>query len=506
MHDSEKLLGLRPALFFKITNFSFHRLKDSLKRLKEKGLVHNSAKLFNEILDQLIDLIDQYWCPIIVNEIVIQKKGNTKLTYKSFFIDETDNWQESALKIKNKYSLQVKIIEILATNLYNYLCDFINILLLDIDDLKNHLNNQLEVKHIDFSASDIHDGGKCTIILEFTNQKKLVFKPKSYANDDFIIDYLSLAGLDKDHFFIPRLIFKRKNYFWTEHVNHIQYENDEDLKTFYYHAGVVLAVMDSLNFSDGHHENFISAPDKKLYLIDTETILVNLSYFTDNNLDSFYDLTFTGMVENKDTMVDEEFSSALQSTSELFNYPFEASIENDLTTDISIKYNTLKLNLYSKNKPAKNANIANFKQEVLQGMQEAYSKIKKIDRKALGDLIEKYADTLELRQIKRPTIYYAWLLCRICHPLNDKFEDFVQENMMNYPKEIVDYELHYLKKGEIPIFFHNLRSKSLLGLKNETIVSDYFSNTGLKWFTKKLDDLKRDNFLNKRYSEINSIL
>lgn len=501
--------GLRPALFLKSIGFTFDDLDLRINALHKAGIIENAADIKNSIVEQLVDVLDELWSPIVAFEIGKYSEGriitDPAAAYFDFFIGEGKKWKIDALDIYDKHFYQARVIRNLANNSYEFICNFLDILSRDFKNLEAYLGSDATLSAIDLGASDTHNLGKFSIILAFSNGKGLIFKPKSSANDEFLFEYFSLLELsDEIQILLPAVIHGGDNYFWSEYIENKKYSASDDLEKFYRNAGAVLAVMDSLNFSDGHHENFISAPGHKLCLIDSETILINLSYF-DGKLDSFYDLSFTGMIEDK--QCDKSYISALQANEDFFSYPVSPSVMNDLTTDIRIVYNTVKRNIYAKSSPIEQGhNIQNFAKHVKSGALDAYWKITSVPYIEIRNLLLKYADRLQLRQIKRHTLYYQWLLHRMAHPMNGDEAKFIDENMRNYQDEIVQCELVSLRNGDIPIFYHKPFDRGLYGSGGKIVVEDYFAKPAEEWFQKKVGDLSCECFLAERMQQIDRML
>lgn len=508
--DAEKKLlsaGLRPALLYKSIGLNFDQLDQKLLHLTGQGAIANQNNLKNSILGQMIDLLDELWSPIIAYEIAqaSHKSKNAEEGYVEFFLDERCAWKNSALNIYEKHRIKTRPIGNLARNVYLSINRFLDTYSACLNPIEKHLNTKPVIIELDLKASDTHNGGAFSIIVTFAGGKKLVFKPKPAANDEFIAEIVETLQLPENlKPGLPKIVASGPGYFWSDFVEHERHNTKKNLAAFYKNAGGMLALMDSLNFSDGHHENFVSGIENKLYLVDAETILINLSYF-DGKLDSFYDVSFTGMIEDKEQ--NKSYISALQANESFFNYPVTPTIINDLTTEMSIKYNTVQKNIYAKSSPIQNAmTIQSFKDQCKEGARTVYESIAKADVSALLEILERYSDSLALRQIKRHTLYYQWLIHRMAHPMNNEKNKFIDENMRNYPAEIVAYELRSLDQGDIPVFYHKPAERHLYGCNDELVLKDWFSKPAQDWFKQKITDLQNPDFINQRISRIDALL
>lgn len=360
---------------------------------------------------------------------------------------------------------------------------------------------------IDMGASDVHNNGQYTIIVRLKGHKKIVFKPREPINEEFLIALSDLINGEDDvyNISVPQIIKTSGEYFWSEYIEHKQYETREALENFFTNAGSILALMDVLNYSDGHNENFIAGDNHKLVLIDPETIFVNLSYFKENGCDFYYDLRFTGMIETKRSE-DDFYLSALQSSGDNFIQPMAIRIEDDLTDNLSIKYKQVKKNIYIKNSPFHtDGDPRDYKEPIIKGLEHMYDVLAK-NKEDIKALVYKYSEKLVLRQIKRHTLYYSWLYHRMLHPLNGDIKEFLDEKLFFYSDEIASYESISLYRGDIPIFYHKLSEKHLYGYKAEILARDYFSQSAYEWFLKKLDDIHKPSFRKKRRQEVERVL
>ncbi|MBN2675650.1 MAG: DUF4135 domain-containing protein, partial [Alphaproteobacteria bacterium] len=291
---------------------------------------------------------------------------------------------------------------------------------------------------------------------------------------------------------------------WHEYIPHKKYTEKENLKLFYKNTGALLAICDSLNYTDGHSENFVCSENKKLVLIDSETIFTNLSYFQEIKLDFFFDLEFTGMIQNLEGKT--ESGSALQDFNVYSHYPINPHVINDCTSNMEIRYKATKINSEKKSCPSiQKINLNEFTPDIISGLKKAYKQINEKSSK-LNKLVLKYTN-LKTRQIKRHTLYYHWLLHRSLHPLTHNPVSCIDEHLNFYNRELTDYEKESLLNGDIPVCYHALKTNDLLGIESNIISKGYSSKNSFEWYIEKQNKLLYNkSFINKREDEVKRLL
>ena len=123
-----------------------------------------------------------------------------------------------------------------------------------------------------------------------------------------------------------------------------------------------------------------------------------------------------------------------------------------------------------------------------------YSSLKENKSKIIAILRH---DNKKYRQLVLPTLYYIWMIYRYLHPCNKNAEKFLYEKTHILNNKIADYEQKFIKFSNIPVFYHKLNQKDLLGYNNEIIVKNYFQRSSLYWIEKKI------NYLSSKKIKIN---
>lgn len=487
---------LRPLLLLFFAKESFKIIEKKIYTLKYKGVIEKNSDIFSDIKSLIISYVDRFWAPIVIEEYV-SFFNSSGMGYREFFLRK-DLWQRKKGGIDDKYACELCFLKkLLQKEKYNFLL-FLDRFFQDYQEICSVFTINAPLVSISGNLSDRHGQGS-VLELSFSGGQKIIYKTRSAINDLFLSDYVKILDLDSV-VHIP-LAIDKKEYSWYEFVEYVECQKKKDLENFYRNAGSVLAVLDSLNYTDGHNENFIcSSP--YWYLIDSETILTNLSYFSDK-INFFYDLEFTGMIQR---LKRNEFSiSAFQFNDQISYMPVSPFIENDCTENISLHYKTFRYIESIKSYPrCKKVDIKKYVPFIKDGMDMAYQKIANC-RVGLIDLFNKYQKRLRLRQIHRHTIYYYWLLYKYYHPCNKMKDNFINDNLKTYSDNMIQYEKEMLINGDIPIFFHKPYQKHIY-TSHKRLQNNFYQYTAAYWFNKKLYDIQNKEFRLKRLKEISELL
>jgi type 2 lantibiotic biosynthesis protein LanM len=122
------------------------------------------------------------------------------------------------------------------------------------------LNSDTKVESVVAGISDHHDGGLQVMLLEFSNQQQILYKPKDMSLEaqlPRLNDWLEAEG------FPFRLKFPtaldKQGYGWCEFIKAEPCRSPEEVNAFYQRAGVLLCLAHTLNGKDLLLENIVAA-------------------------------------------------------------------------------------------------------------------------------------------------------------------------------------------------------------------------------------------------------
>lgn len=121
------------------------------------------------------------------------------------------------------------------------------------------------------SLSDKHDGGRTVALVEFDNGLKLVYKPRSIGIEQAWFSLLALLNEHGGGFYLLKVL-ERKGHGWVEAAMRAPCRDASEAKNFYVRAGMLLAVLYTLEASDCFFENVVACGAYPV-LIDMETLL-----------------------------------------------------------------------------------------------------------------------------------------------------------------------------------------------------------------------------------------
>jgi type 2 lantibiotic biosynthesis protein LanM len=121
-------------------------------------------------------------------------------------------------------------------------------------------------------VGDLHQGGRSTLILQFTSGLRLVYKPRSLAVDLHFQQLLAWLNAWGDHppFRVLRVL-DYGSHGWSEYVEQASCDTRAQIARFYERQGGYLALLYVLEATDFHHENLIAAGEQPV-LVDLEAL------------------------------------------------------------------------------------------------------------------------------------------------------------------------------------------------------------------------------------------
>lgn len=154
--------------------------------------------------------------------------------------------------------------------------EFIRRLDADLEALRHGLLDRTErarVTQITGGLSDRHNGGRSVLVVTFDDGARVVYKPKDLRLDVAWHDLIArLNGAAPPVHLQAVRALARKNYGWTQFIEHAGCAASDGFETFFRRAGAWLALFHCFGATDMHQENMIAAGDQPVP-IDLETIL-----------------------------------------------------------------------------------------------------------------------------------------------------------------------------------------------------------------------------------------
>ncbi|ONI69010.1 LanM family lanthionine synthetase [Kribbella sp. ALI-6-A] len=316
-------------------------------------------------------------------------------------------------------------------------------------------------------GGDLHHGGRCTAILTFAGNRRIVYKPRPL---DLHVHFNDLVQWMNDRTGLAIRVVRvvaRSGYGWLEHIDHHPCTDLAGVSRFYQRQGALLALLYVLDGTDMHYENLIAAGDQPV-LVDVETL------FHPNSTVQ----TATGIDPAHAALRDSVYRTALlpllltgeHGVADLSGLGGDADAlaPHSVVDWADAGLDTMRLvrrrarTRGGRNRPYLDGGAAEPRDHELGiaiGFRLAYTTIVRHRDELLGPggPIERCADD-EVRYVARPTRVYTSLLDEATHPnalrTADNREAWLELLWETDPttRRLVPHELGDLRAGDVPLF------------------------------------------------------
>ena len=122
------------------------------------------------------------------------------------------------------------------------------------------VDESIKVNAISNDIADPHNFGHAVHVITFSNNERVVYKPKSMAIDIAWINLINyLNTLNPPTHLKTANVIAKDGYGWAEFINHTACDTPDDIDTFYYRSGSWLLMFYLLSGSDMHYGNIIAS-------------------------------------------------------------------------------------------------------------------------------------------------------------------------------------------------------------------------------------------------------
>ena len=358
-----------------------------------------------------------------------------------------------------------------------------------------------KIKKLHINSGDLHND-ESTLIIEFENSNKIVYKPVSSAITGVYNEFLNWINVNLGCELKSFKVIDKGSYSWLEYVENEECDSIEDVKMYYQRSGILSGIAYFLNARDYHYENLIAAGNSPV-LIDHETIVnpiikkLNKKNTAGNVLKS---LLLPNIDEGKPPYV-YGFGSSVQ-MEEIGLVP---KIKNTNKDSMERVMETTSLKLYKSNKPKLNGhvqNLADYEAEFIKGFECLYNLIldKKIFLISKNSPLKGFED-LTIRFINRPTGVYFKLLRLLNKPqyLKDPIKYGIKIELLaraysirgNW-SPILNSERKQVLSGNIPAFYTNTLSTNLIASNGQ--IADEFEFTAMGVINYKIERANSNDY------------
>jgi type 2 lantibiotic biosynthesis protein LanM len=289
-----------------------------------------------------------------------------------------------------------------------------------------------KIVDISYDAGDTHNNGKTVIVMNFENNKKLVYKPREMTVEQRFNEFVYWLNEEMPSDTLLPLevanIHKGDHCGWVSFVEATPCENKEEVRRYYKRVGQILALSYVFGAKDFHHENVIACGEHPI-IIDLETLfcpdLVDIDLKTAPSSHVIAKLIYESVssiallptqITNKKTKMSVDLGGL--SGSEPQKSPYKSTyIKNSERDDIQIVADYGIIRTMNNLPTVKNERQSSddYLPEMVKGFEAMYSWI--LDHKeSVLAAIHKHFDHLKYRVLFRPTNTYAQLLATSYHP------------------------------------------------------------------------------------------
>jgi lantibiotic modifying enzyme len=490
--------SLRAQYFIKELTTAFHGIKTYLER---STIAHDiTSDVVGPIFDHLALDLDRIFLPVIAYEVHNAKENgllqgdSPQERYCSFFIDQQNKqWTTMARNIKIKYATLLETSKIFIESTIQLMQQSIDIIQRDSSALAMQLFscNEIKLVHIQPTGSDRHNGGKQALICKFSNndiEKLVVLKYVNARADIVYKEYVQMLDLQPIYEVRCRSVLIVNDdypYSWLEYIEHIPCHTMDQVALFYRRAGSLLAVVDSLNFCDGHFENVVANADYPV-LIDCETLFHSMEcHLTENYV--FGDKTeersilFTGLIQKPPKKAEDGYSSAFQTCADQRHELVKPHCLSDRSDEMKVRYRGVEPGISHcapfvvLNGTCMYFTCASFLEEFTEGFRYTFERIsaKRSSILANTEWLSRVG-SLTVRLIVRVTLFYELLIKKLQQPMyctsaeeqrKMLLESLTAGDLKNKERNerTIEYELECLMANDVPYFTHTPSSTNILG-------------------------------------------
>lgn len=360
----------------------------------------------------------------------------------------------------------------------------------------------VQIQKIQFSQGDKHNNGQAVAILCLSNEKKLVFKPRTLEIDlkiaklyQWINNYLTIdlklpSTLNCDH------------HGWVEFIDSIPCEDPQDLDQYYRRMGGITGLVYVLGGTDFHYENIIAHGSHPV-LIDLETFFhppmpdggMDAAELVDDTVMRTGILPTTIMNASDFDMPSISGVTDVEGTEGIFEANFLEQKEDGTFHFVRKKGELKGANNIPILDGEKYPLSSTFIPPMVEGFKQVYQLVmNRIDE--FSALVSEFED-VQIRIIVRNTACYSYLLSSANHPDVMRTQESMSEHFrliesavkdFSSSQPLVAYEFESLMNGDVPYFVCRAGSRDLQDGHGK-YYKDFFPESGYKKVMQELTTL-----------------
>jgi lantibiotic modifying enzyme len=354
--------------------------------------------------------------------------------------------------INKKYPYLYFLKKVIKKKLYS---NYISLLKNLNNDIKELIENKIiqtnKIYSINFGMGDLHSGLKSTSIIRFSNDEKLVYKPRKINTELFFDQFMKIIEQNLNinlNIKTPKYIIK-DDYSWHKFVIYDCKQTNE--KKYCENIGKLLGISYLLNSRDLIYDNLV-LQNNDLYIVDMECII-------SPNIESRFN------IRNE---IDKEYDESVVSSG-ILPMGYGTLNKNESISAIFKVANDNNYHLPRINDDVLELNLSHIK--LITESFEEFLKLIYTKKNTILTEIQKLANlNINLRLLFHTTDLYSTILDEMLIPEYlseiDGFKELLNESFINESKTIRESIQNQLKLLDIPFFYSNSKGEIFDGLNN----------------------------------------
>jgi len=520
----ERLEKLSPfSNFFKPILASF--FNTYYQEIRKVDLIEDTAEFMRCAMEDLFQKLVPKAQRTIILEINIAKMDDQLIGESSeerfeYFTKELMNDSHYLKSLYVEYSELIQLLMVISSNYFQYIMEMLKNTEESWKGIEKTFfsDDGLKIRKIETGLGDGHRGGKSVAMMHFSNEKTLVYKPRSLALEEGFNDlvlWLNDQGISDYKGLMAPALYAKEDHGWMTFIDYKECNSEAEIEQFYSRTGHMIGLLYALNAKDAHHENIIAHGSHPI-LVDLEALFHSRLKLSTNHMLSASDIAndivgrsvysigfLPHSISNPvDSYNQKTVDVSALSGDESQKSPFSTiSISGKATDEISIvkDYGFIKV---QDNNPRCNGEIyrsESYIDEIKDGFKVIYDWIMS-HKELFIDKVTEYFSEKKSRCILRPTYMYGQILTTSLHP------DFLRESIhrkvllhrlgINVEErflEVVESEIGALAIGDVPYFVTPLNRNTIENALGKEL-SVRLVNTPLEEVIKKINQFSDDDF------------
>ena len=233
-------------------------LSDEARRDLRSMLLQRICELSSRLLYELFE--EQFRTKSSQRDSANENKDSSTHKYDEFlYLMRTSGFKE----IFQKKPVFLRLLSTVTRQWIDCTAEFISRLSYDLEAIRKSFDCDLSkpIESIKWGLSDLHNNGRSVMVIQTSDKKKFLYKPKSLDIDDVWVKLIEDMNnlLPPFRLLVPKVIKSLDGqYGWAEFIESVDCVNSTEIETFYNRAGCWLALFHIFCSTDMHEENLIA--------------------------------------------------------------------------------------------------------------------------------------------------------------------------------------------------------------------------------------------------------